>query len=226
MATNATELSEMIFNIIYLLFISTIVSLMTLRRKKVSAENKPAALRVLLAFGSLLIGDIGHVGARLIVFFSGDIEQKSAILGIGSLLEMIGLIFLFIFWTDAWRLKFSKPKGITYYCLIGVGVIGLIILVLPANGWMSGTTSYFWRILRNMPWLIQGLGVSILLFIDAKKNDDPLMKRMGICIFISYFFYMPVIFAGHLVPMLGMLMILATGIYMTWQYTSLRYFYY
>jgi hypothetical protein len=73
--------------------------------------------------------------------------------------------------------------------------------------------------------MIQGVALSFLLFRDANAVNDKKIKRIGIYIFISYFFYMPVVFFGVLVPMLGMLMIIGTIIYMLWQYTSYSRFF-
>jgi magnesium-transporting ATPase (P-type) len=226
MLADLTEIFEIGFNVIYLIFISTIVTFMIVKMNKVSGERKSTALHVLVGFGCLLIGDIGHVGARLIVFFSENLEENTAILGIGALLEMIGLIFLYIFWTETWRLEFSKAKAWIYYILIIVGICGLVIFTFPQNNWLENTTPYLWLVFRNLPWLIQGIGISLLIVVDAKRNGNKTMKRIGFCIFFSFFFYMPVIFAGHIVPMLGMLMIPGTIIYMIWEYTSLKYFFY
>ena len=193
------------------------------RKSALSPEKRPVALRVLLGFSALLIGDIGHVGARLYVFLSAD--QNSSILGIGTLFESIGLTFLFIFWTDAWRLEFSHSKKIIYYILIITGFIGLIIFAFPQNDWTGDSTAQYWGIIRNIPWTIQGIGVAILIFNDARKNEDKLMKKIGICIFTSYLFYSPVIFIGEQYPILGMLMMPGTVIYMFWEYYSIKRFF-
>ncbi len=121
MATS-TEMMEMGFMIIYLIYILIIVITMIRRKSMLSSENRHAALRVLFGFSALLIGDIGHVGARLYILLSA--EQNTVIDGIGSLLESIGVIILFIFWTDAWRLEFSHSKQIIYYILILTGILG------------------------------------------------------------------------------------------------------
>jgi len=146
-------------------------------------------------------------------------------LGIGTLFESVGLIILFIFWTDAWRLEFSHPKKIIYYILVITGILGLIMFTFPLNDWIGGTTPKHWLIIRNIPWLIQGIGISILIIKDARKIDDKLMMKIGICIFSSFFFYMPVVFFGDIYPMLGMLMIVGTAIYMFWEFYSVKRFF-
>ncbi len=225
MAPDPQVMMEISFNVIYLIYICVIVILMTNNLKEVDAKELPAAKRIRLAFLALFIGDLGHVGARLITFFSGEIELNYTILGIGTLFEMVGLIFLFMIYTDAWRVHFDHAKNILFYVLIGIGVVGLIIFVFPQNQWTAQSAPYEWLVIRNIPWMIQGIALSILLFKDAKAANDKKLVRIGIYIFISYFFYMPVVFFGALVPMLGMLMIFGTIIYMLWQYTSYSRFF-
>ena len=216
---------EITFSVIYLIYICAIVILMSKNLKKVNQKELTTAKRIRLAFIVLFIGDLGHVGARLIVFFSGEGEMNYAILGIGSLLEAVGLIFLFMFFTDAWRVQFNHPKNLLFKVLIGIGIVGLIIFAFPQNEWTAQSSPYEWLIIRNIPWLIQGIALSILIFRDAKAVDDKQLVRIGIYIFISYFFYMPVIFFGEIAPQLGMLMIIGTIVYMMWQYTSYSRFF-
>ncbi|MHA1242858.1 MAG: hypothetical protein ACTSQU_19055, partial [Promethearchaeota archaeon] len=187
---------EITFSVIYLIYICAIVILMSKNMKNVNQKEITTAKRIRLAFIALFIGDLGHVGARLIVFFSGEGEMNYAILGIGSLLEAVGLIFLFMFFTDAWRVQFNHPKNLLFKVLIGIGIVGLIIFVFPQNEWTAQSSPYEWLVIRNIPWLIQGIALSILIFRDAKAVNDKKLLRIGIYIFVSYFFYMPVIFFG------------------------------
>jgi len=222
---NPQEMMEITFSVIYLIYICVIVILMSKNMKNANQKEIGTAKRIRLAFIALFIGDLGHVGARLIVFFSGEGEVAYAISGIGTLLEAVGLIFLFIFFTDAWRVQFNHQKNLLFKVLVGIGIVGLIIFVFPQNQWTAQSSPYEWLVIRNIPWLIQGIALSILIYRDAKAVNDKQLVRIGIYIFISYFFYMPVIFFGHIAPMLGMLMIIGTIVYMLWQYTSYSRFF-
>jgi len=185
---------EMTFSVIYLVYICVIVILMLKNMKNVNQKEILTAKRILLAFLALFIGDLGHVGARLIDFLSVEVETNYVILGIGSLFEMVGLIFLFMLFTDAWRVHFNHPKNLLFKVLIGIGIIGLIIFVFPQNQWTAESSPYEWVLIRNISWLIQGVALSILIYRDAKEVEDKQLVRIGIYIFTSYFFYMPVIF--------------------------------
>ena len=216
---------QIMFSIFYLIYISLIVILMSINLNKVTRDEVKTAKYIRLAFFSLLIGDLGHVGARLITFFWEDTASELGLFGIGVLFETIGLIFLFIFYTNAWRLHFNKPINLIFKGLIGIGIVGLIILTFPQNQWNTEHVSYEWVIIRNMPWIFQGIILSILIIKDARITDDPLMTRIGILISISFFFYTPVILFASIEPSLGMLMIPGTIIYMFWQYTSYKRFF-
>ena len=63
---------QIMFSIFYLIYISLIVILMSINLNKVNRDEVKTAKYIRLAFFSLLIGDLGHVGARLITFFWED----------------------------------------------------------------------------------------------------------------------------------------------------------
>lgn len=216
---------QITFSIVYLTYISLIIIYMSIKLKELSNIERNVANNIRFAFTALLIGDLGHVGSRLVILFAENPTSYYGIFGIGVLLEMIGLIFLFMFYTNAWRLHFNKPNNLSFKALIGIGIFGLIIFAFPQNQWNIEPISYEWLIIRNIPWLIQGVILSGLIIRDARITDDPLMTRIGILIFISFFFYTPVILFASIEPSLGILMIPATFIYMVWQYTSYKRFF-
>ena len=98
MALEPQVMMEISFNVIYLIYICVIVVMMSKNLNNADEMERRTAKRILQAFTALFIGDLGHVGARLIVLFSVDLDFNYAVLGIGSLFEMVGLIFLFIFY--------------------------------------------------------------------------------------------------------------------------------
>jgi hypothetical protein len=66
---------------------------------------------------------------------------------------------------------------------------------------------------RNVLLTIQGLGVTFLILRDARPEKDALFNKIGIFILLSYAFYIPVILFVQKVPMIGMLMIPKTLMY-------------
>ena len=67
--------------------------------------------------------------------------------------------------------------------------------------------------IRNVPLVIQGLGVAYLILRDARAAGDQVFRRAGYMILVSYGFYLPVILFVQRAPMLGMLMIPKTLAY-------------
>ena len=80
------------------------------------------------------------------------------------------------------------------------------------------------NIIRNLPLILQGIGVAILFLQDGIKNEDKIYKNFAYCIFVSYVFYLPVIFFVHLYSFLGMLMIPKTLAYMVMAGLTYKYF--
>ena len=70
-----------------------------------------------------------------------------------------------------------------------------------------------WSLARNIPLMIQGIGVAILLLRDGIRHNDRMVKWISVMIFVSYLCYTPVILFVQKVPMLGMLMMPKTLAY-------------
>ena len=61
--------------------------------------------------------------------------------------------------------------------------------------------------------MILGFGVLYLILRDSLKAKDRLFRWIAYCIIFSYLFYTPVIFWVREIPLLGMLMIPKTIMY-------------
>jgi hypothetical protein len=103
--------------------------------------------------------------------------------------------------------------------------VRLLLFFFPQNQWSSGTPPFKWSLIRNIPLVIQGIGVASLLFKDAKRSEDKVFKQFAYCIMISYVFYLPVILFVQEVPLIGMLMIPKTLAYMAMAWIGYRYFF-
>lgn len=98
---------------------------------------------------------------------------------------------------------------------MAVGIIRLGIMIPDANMWGNVIPPYHWSLARNIPLMIQGIGVALLILSDGVKYKDKFAKRMSLLIFLSYAFYTPVILFVQEIPMLGMLMIPKTLAYVS-----------
>lgn len=204
---------EIGFNVLYLIVIWTMVVMMTRRLPDVSPENQPVANRFRWAFLLLALGDTGHVGFRVVAYALGGLDANPLWVGLGALATAITVTIFYVIMLDIWRVRFNQRYGWFEYLLIASVPVRFIVMALPGNDWGSTVPPVFWGPFRNIFLMILGLGVLFLILRDALKSRDRLFQRVAYCIFFSYLFYTPVIFMVRDYPMLGMLMIPKTIMY-------------
>ena len=214
MALSVAEIGEITFNIIYLAFIWILVVKMYLKRRSVQKSDRKIASLMLIGFFLLAFGDTGHVGFRVVAYALGGLENNATLVGLGSLSTAITVGILYMIILEVWRLQFNKPRNILYYILMGLGVVRLILFVFPQNEWGNMVPPLVFGLVRNIPLIIQGLGIAVLLLRDARTENNQTYKNLAYCIFVSYLFYTPVILFVRSIPALGMLMIPKTMAYM------------
>jgi hypothetical protein len=112
-----------------------------------------------------------------------------------------------------WRTRFNKPYGWLGLLLFAAAVVRLFLMALPQNDWNSSVPPQPWSTVRNLPLMLQGLGVAYLILRDARAARDRTFLWIGVSILVSYAFYMPVIFFVQRYPLVGMLMIPKTMAY-------------
>jgi len=204
---------EIGFNVIYLIVVWFMVYLMTKRLPEVSSENYPIADRFRWAFLLLALGDTGHVGFRVVAYALGGLDANPLWVGLGALATAITVTFFYVLMLDIWRVRFNQKYGWFEYLLLASVPARFIVMALPGNDWGSTVPPVFWGPFRNVFLMILGLGVLYLILRDSLKAKDSLFRNVAYCIFFSYLFYTPVIFWVREIPMLGMLMIPKTIMY-------------
>ena len=204
---------EVIFNISYLIVVWALVVMMARRPADVAPENQAVAKRVMWAFALLALGDTGHVGFRVLAYANGGLDANPTLVGLGALATAITVTFFYALMVDVWRLRFHKKLDWFAYSLLGAAVIRLILMALPQNEWGNVVPPQPFGIYRNLPLVVQGLGVMILILRDAAATRDRTFLWIGAMIFVSYAFYTPVILWVQQSPILGMLMIPKTLAY-------------
>jgi hypothetical protein len=160
------------------------------------------------------------VGFRVLAYSLGGLETQSIVfglplswVGLGALATAITVTFFYMLMVDVWRLRYNRPLGAAGWFLLMVGVFRLIIMLFPQNEWSQVVPPQPWGLIRNIPLMILGLGVMILILHDAYRTGDRPFKWIGWMIAVSYAFYTPVILFVQQAPMLGMLMIPKTLAY-------------
>ncbi len=204
---------EIIFDIVYLITIWTLVVLMYKKRENLSVQNKSIGILFIWAFFLLALGDTGHVGFRVLAYSLGGLEANPVLVGLGALATAITVTFFYMIVAEIWRIRFNKKRGVIWWSLIVFGIIRLAIMIPAANSWGSVVPPFNWSLARNIPLIIQGIGVAVIMLVCAIKEDDKFTKKISIMIFISYTCYLPVILFVQKLPILGMLMMPKTLAY-------------
>jgi hypothetical protein len=211
---------EILFNLAYLIVIWGLVFAMLRRRAFLTPNVRPYATLFPWAFGLLALGDTGHVGFRVWAYALGGLETTIQLLdvqlglvGLGALSTAVTVTFFYVFMLLIWQRRFNTPLGRLGILLMTAAAVRLIVMVFPQNQWNNSVPPWNWSMIRNVPLMIQGLGVAYLILRDAGEAQDRILQWMGIMVLVSFGFYTPVILFVQQAPMLGMLMIPKTMAY-------------
>lgn len=198
-------LPESIFDICYLVF-AIVSGVLLLKNSKGRKYVRIFGIMTLL----LGCGDALHLVPRVLNYWTdGD---YTAALGIGKLVTSITmtLFYILIEYARRDRYKIAGEKGVLASVWI-LGIIRIALCCFPQNGWTSAEPSLLWGILRNIPFALLGI-LTVVLWLRSAKNDKPL-KLMWLAVTLSFLFYIPVVLFAQTMPMIGMLMLPKTCMY-------------
>jgi hypothetical protein len=225
MSENVLMWLEIGFDLAYLITIWVLITLMFKRKAIVGTENQRVAQLLRWMFLLLAIGDTGHVGFRVLAYTQGPLENSPLLVGIGSLATAYTITFFYMIFVEVWRVRFNKKHTWFTWLLLAVGLVRMVMMALPGNQWGQVMPPQPMGILRNIPLMIQGVGVLGLIVWSAWKVKDKTFLWIGFCVFLSYLFYTPVILFVNQIPMLGMLMMPKTLAYLAIAFIALSSFY-
>ncbi|HUT83343.1 MAG TPA: hypothetical protein VMX95_01735 [Thermodesulfobacteriota bacterium] len=232
MSETARLWTEIMFNIGYLIVVWWLVIAMWLRREHVAEQDRRTADLIMWAFAFLGFGDIGHVGFRVVAYTMGGLDATVNVFGtqlllapMGSLATAITFTIFYMALVMMWSARYNKPYGWFGYLLLALGVIRLLIMTHPANGWNSLQIAQPWSIYRNLFLMLMQLGVAFLILRDAIAAHDRTFIWIGAMILVSFVCYAPVIFLQQRVPQIGTLMIPKTIAYLVIAFLGFFEFY-
>jgi len=211
---------EIWFDIGYLITVWTVVVLMFLHRGRVASRNRRVATRVLWAFVLLGLGDAGHVGFRVFAYLNGGLDKHATLVGIGTFATAVTVTFFYMVMLDAWRIRFHKTFDWFAWTLVAMGVVRLGLMLPAVNQWTAVVSPMLWSIIRNIPLMIQGLGLVYLLFRDSAHAKDRTFNLIAWMIVISFACYIPVILFAPTHELVGMLMIPKTCAYLAVEFIA------
>ncbi len=211
---------EIIFNITYLVVVWGLVVTLWLRRGRLAPAARHPSDLVMAAFALLALGDTGHVGFRVWAYALGGLEstvtlfgRPLSLVGAGALATAVTVTFFYVLMLEVWRLRFHRTYGWFEYLLLAAAVVRLVLLLPAANQWQLTVPPQPWGLIRNLPLMVQGLGLAYLVLREARPSGDRTFFWIGVSILVSYACYTPVVLFVQQAPMLGMLMIPKTMAY-------------
>lgn len=211
---------EVGFNVLYLIVVWTMNAIMSARMRAVPQENRKLAGMFRWAFVLLALGDTGHVGFRVLAYALGGLEQNSALLGAGALATAVTVTFFYGVMLYIWKERYHGKFGLLEYSLLATIPVRLIVMAFPQNEWGASVPPVFWSLFRNLFLIILGVGVLYLYLRDSIRDRDRLFRWIGYCVLFSYLFYTPVILFSRDMPIIGMLMIPKTVMYVAIQFLA------
>ncbi len=200
---------ESTFDIIYLISVITIGIFMIIKGRK----NKQYLL-----FGIMAVvlggGDSFHLIPRVMSLISGDEAKYLVAMGIGKAITSVTMTGFYLLLYYVYRIRYNvKGEKAIHISLYVLSLIRIILCLLPQNEWTSANPPLWIGIVRNIPFLFIGIIIIVLFFLKARQNNDKNFKFMYLTIVLSFAFYIPVVCAAHLHPMVGLLMIPKTMAY-------------
>ena len=199
---------ETAFDVVYLVSVITIGILMV---KKAKGEKQ------YLLFGLMAIvlgsGDAFHLVPRAIALCTTGLENYRVALGTGKLITSITMTFFYVLLYYVWCLRYKKERKcitLTVWCL---AILRIVLCLMPQNNWTGEHPPISWGIIRNIPFLLFGILIIYLFYIEAKRNNDKDFKYLYLTVVLSFAFYIPVVLFADKYPSVGMLMIPKTLAY-------------
>ncbi len=196
-------LPESIFDVAYLIFAITAGIKMLRREDAGETTHLFGAMAIILG-----AGDAFHLVPRVLNYWVPG--EWTAALGIGKLVTSITMTVFYLLLEYARQKRYGESKGVLMATWV-LSIARIALCLFPQNQWLSADAPVSWGIIRNIPFTIIGIMAVVLWFRSAK--DDKALKMMWLAVLLSFGFYLPVVLWAHTVPIIGMLMLPKTVMY-------------
>lgn len=200
------KIMEAVFCVAYLI-VTSILGVRILRRSGGSDKSKLYGIMTLV----LVSGDAFHLVPRIMaaVDKAGDYSKA---MGIGTLITSVTMtVFYLILYRIYELIKGSGNKSL-FVTMIVLAVVRITLCLMPQNDW-TGDSPVSWGIYRNIPFVIIGIIMVALFFISRGDAAYKPYRFMWLAILLSFAFYLPVVLWADVSPMIGMLMLPKTCMY-------------
>ncbi|MBR0576495.1 hypothetical protein KCG48_09095 [Proteiniclasticum sp. BAD-10] len=199
---------ETLFDVLYLTSVIT-AGLLLLRNNPRKSPSWSFGLMALI----LGAGDAFHLVPRAYALMTDGLANHAVALGRGKFITSLTMtIFYLVLYRILSQRYGKKNRGWDW----AMGLFGLLrfgLCLMPQNRWTDAEGPLLWGILRNLPFAAMGILVMILAWKGAKEKEDAAFRPMGLAIFLSFLFYVPVVLWADRYPLVGILMIPKTLAY-------------
>ncbi len=197
------------FSAIYLVAIVTLGLIMAIRTNGSGQRRLFGIMAIVLG-----LGDAFHLVPRIIGLLTGTMEERVASLGFGTLVTSITMTVFYVMLYHFWCGRYKKPvKSALTGCVYLLAITRIALCLFPQNRWIYADAPLSWGIYRNIPFLILGIIIAVVFFIEAKKSADKYFKYASLAVLLSFLFYIPVVLWANIIPAIGALMIPKTICY-------------
>lgn len=198
------KIMEAVFCVFYIVF--TVIMGFKIIRK--SDKNRQILLYGIMSL-VLVFGDAFHLVPRIFAAINRTADYSFS-LGIGKMITSITMTIFYLILYFIFEMRYEKKSVPMRASVIALSVIRIALCFFPQNDW-TGEAPIIWGIYRNIPFTILGLIMVVLFFA---KRSDKIYKWMWLAILLSFLFYIPVVLWSDVSPMIGMLMLPKTCMYM------------
>lgn len=198
------KIMEAVFCVFYIVF--TVIMGIRIIRK--SDKNRQILLYGIMSL-VLVFGDAFHLVPRIFAAINRTADYSFS-LGIGKMITSITMTIFYLILYFIFEMRYEKKSVPMRASVIALSVIRIALCFFPQNDW-TGEAPIIWGIYRNIPFTILGLIMVVLFFA---KRSDKIYKWMWLAILLSFLFYIPVVLWSDVSPMIGMLMLPKTCMYM------------
>ncbi len=196
---------EVVFDIAYLTSLVVIAVYMM-----VNAQNAITYWWVAVTM-TLCMGDTVHLFPRM----SFLISRKDKYIPLMNIGKQVTSITMTVFYVMIWYvgcMYLGQMNVAVASVVIVMAMVRIIMCLMPQNNWKNPSKDNKFNIYRNIPFVILGLVVAV--FFAVYRQDLPQsFEWMWLAIIISFLFYIPVVLFYQKYPMVGMLMLPKTCMY-------------
>ena len=195
------------FYYLYLLFIVGMGIYLLIKKKNVLFA---------LACTFLGCGDAFHLIPRAIGLYTNTLDNPNPDLamwlGVGKLITSITMtIFYVLVYLFIYR-RINQKRNMYFDISVCVLVVARIaLLCFPQNDWFHNGNDLAWGIYRNIPFVLLGILVIVLLFKYLRK--EKYFSLMWLAVILSFGFYLPVVLFAGKYSWVGMMMLPKTICY-------------